>query len=439
MASLVILGGVAFAASHYHQTGRWPFGPERDVSVSEQTFDSILAQLRARPNIAPEFSPPTDISDESDAARACGLASQAVTFTQPIPDQSAAASAGQPRYTLKATQGRILSSEGSSGVVMATAKTFAVNVDGHPRAYHPADIYGRCDTTTTGPAKGQTVCAINVLCYGGIRIFNGAREIPCGRHEDFKSAWNDVWAEIEGRRAKQIPRAYWQRSGNRMFDHSYGFFHATKPVTVMFRDTIIRQDNIGQPCRRDVPGTKYEGYFVSATSLTGNEGPDETEGTDANRIVTDKRCDPVPYVDAEKLPSIVIPLGGFAGAKVGDLVIGYRKDANGGERWVYAIVGDEGPNHKFGEGSIAFNAAIMGSSGPWPSYREITRDLHVATERLGGGPVGVVIFKATHARLGGLVTATNVEKHATEVFTAWGGGEIERAKDRFRACMTALE
>ncbi|MFM1814832.1 MAG: hypothetical protein RLZ98_1527 [Pseudomonadota bacterium] len=431
---LAVIAALAWAGWHYHETGRWPFEPRGEFSVSERTFDRILAQLAATPSVPPKFAPPALIPAATEAAGKCGLMRQAVTWTKSVLDKEKTASAAAPTYALETTEGAILT---SPDAVFATADTFAVNVDGSPRAYHPGDVYGKCDIAQTGPDKGKKVCAINFLCYAGVRIFQGAREIKCGARDAYKKAWNDIWGEVVGGKAKEIPRSYWQR-GREDFSSRYGFFHPKEPLTVMFKDTIIRKDAAGRPCQRDVPGTRYEGYFVAATSLTGDEGADEREGKDRAKIVSDSRCDPIPYVDAEKLANIVIPVGGFAGASVGDLVVAYR-NSGGSERWVYAVVGDQGPNHKFGEGSVAFNAAIKGTKTEWANYSEIVRNLHISPRNKDAGPVGTLIFKGTRPALAGDLSTANVEKQALEAFLKWGNGDVTRAKERFRACMTVMK
>lgn len=438
LTSLAIVAALGYAAWHYHETGRWPLQPPGEYTVSQMTFARILTQMAAHQSIPPAFAAPERIETANTAAMTCGLERQPVTWSRSVLDKQAS-TATTPAYAVETRKETLLTSSGTGAVVFATADTFAVNVDGSPRAYHPADIYGRCETPASGPDKGKRICAINFLCYAGVRIFQGAREISCGAREDYRRAWDDIWNEIVNARAKPIPRAYWRLSGDEAFARSYGFFHPRKAATVMFKDTIIRQDASGKPCRRDVPGTKYEGYFVAATSLTGNEGAAEREGTDPARIVTDQRCNPIPYVDAETLPNIVIPVGGFAGAKVGDLVVAYRKDAAGIERWVHAIVGDEGPNHKFGEGSAAFNAAIKGAKSDWESYSDIVRNLHISPRDKGAGPVGVLIFKGTGAEPTGDFSPADVARKALEAFTTWGGNDLDKARDRFRACMQTIK
>ncbi|HWE84976.1 MAG TPA: glycoside hydrolase family 75 protein [Terracidiphilus sp.] len=63
-----------------------------------------------------------------------------------------------------------------------------------------------------------------------------------------------------------------------------------------------------------------------------------------------------PSLNADAVPYIVLPLGGFIselGLHIGDLAAVLYKD-----RLVYAIVGDEGPKCKIGEGSIQLHQLL---------------------------------------------------------------------------------
>jgi hypothetical protein len=299
----------------------------------------------------------------------------------------------------------------------------AVNLDGSPRAYHPDDIWaGNCAPPAAGVTPAPTTasaqpkaCALNVLCYAGVRFFvDGSRPVRCADRDQYQQLWQEMWPLISSGRAVRVPDRYWSRDPQRASDGRYGFFHPEKPLTVLFKNTIIPQSSAGGPCVRDVAGARYQGYFVNKTSLRGSEREDEAEGRRRSAIVTDKRCSPLPYVNAETLPALVIPKGGFAGAKVGDLVVAYRKARDGAERWVYAIVGDEGPNDKFGEGSLALNAALNGHAAEkrWSSYRELVRDTHIGERGAGKEAIGVMIFRGSAKHAAKDLSRHNVERVA---------------------------
>jgi len=88
------------------------------------------------------------------------------------------------------------------------------------------------------------------------------------------------------------------------------------------------------------------GYYVSTTSLF-----------DRHKALSD----PTRYVDALRIPYIVLPTGLHAGVQLGDLavVINGRND-----RMAFAIYADNGPSSRIGEGSIALARQLGVSSSP---------------------------------------------------------------------------
>jgi len=429
-------------------------------TVSTEMFDQIIALNNERPDIPPELLPATTppatapavaSGDARDAARRlCGLTRREISFSVPksIPDP--ALGPDRSRYEItKSLLPVLLGPEGETArasPLFVVTDVMAVNVDGSPRAYHPRDIFGTSCAVPAGAAGAkvatngtQPACALNFLCYAGVRLYDGARPIRCSNREEYQRYWDEMWSLIETGRAMRIPEQYWARDPSRAVDRRYGFFHPEKPVTVLFKDTIIPRDTERLPCIRDVAGARYYGFFVGATSLKGRERKDEPEGQVASEIASDRRCNPIPYVNAETLPNLVIPKGGFAGAKVGDLVVAYRKARDGQERWVFAIVGDEGPNDKFGEGSMAFNAALKGISKTWSSYRELARDLHIGERGAKQETIGILLFRNTAGATAGDLSAGNVASKAEQAFRGWGAGSLDAAKRRFLACMSALD
>ena len=85
------------------------------------------------------------------------------------------------------------------------------------------------------------------------------------------------------------------------------------------------------------PGDPFPGYYVSETALA-----------DRSKAIND----PARYVDASKIPFMVLPgrLARQLGAHVGDFAIAFN-ERNG--RTSYAIFGDVGPSDRLGEGSVA--------------------------------------------------------------------------------------
>jgi hypothetical protein len=98
----------------------------------------------------------------------------------------------------------------------------------------------------------------------------------------------------------------------------------------------LAKDSDGEPFIQG-PNDPFPGYYVSATALT-----------DRSKAVSD----PTRYVDASRIPFVVLP-GGMArelGARVGDFAVVFNQ-RNG--RISYAIFGDVGPYDRIGEGSMA--------------------------------------------------------------------------------------
>jgi hypothetical protein len=98
----------------------------------------------------------------------------------------------------------------------------------------------------------------------------------------------------------------------------------------------LAKDAEGEPFIQG-PGDPYPGYYVSATALADRSKPVN---------------DPTRYVDASRIPFVVLP-GGMArqlGARPGDFAAVFNQ-RNG--RSSYAIFGDVGPYDRIGEGSVA--------------------------------------------------------------------------------------
>jgi hypothetical protein len=98
----------------------------------------------------------------------------------------------------------------------------------------------------------------------------------------------------------------------------------------------LAKDAQGEPFIQG-PDDPFPGYYVSETALA-----------DRSKAVND----PTRYVDASKIPFVVLP-GGLArqlGARVGDFAVVFNERNS---RISYAIFGDVGPYDRIGEGSVA--------------------------------------------------------------------------------------
>jgi len=98
----------------------------------------------------------------------------------------------------------------------------------------------------------------------------------------------------------------------------------------------LAKDAYGEPFIQG-PNDPFPGFYVSETALA-----------DRSKAVND----PARYVDASKIPFLVMPggLAGQLGAHVGDFAIVFN-ERNG--KSSYAIFGDFGPFDRLGEGSVA--------------------------------------------------------------------------------------
>ena len=98
----------------------------------------------------------------------------------------------------------------------------------------------------------------------------------------------------------------------------------------------LAKDADGEPIIQG-PDDPFPGYYISATALADRSKPYN---------------DPTRYVDASKIPFVVLP-GGMArqlGARPGDFAAVFNQ-RNG--KSSYAIFGDVGPYDRIGEGSVA--------------------------------------------------------------------------------------
>jgi hypothetical protein len=150
----------------------------------------------------------------------------------------------------------------------------------------------------------------------------------------------------------------------------------------------------------------YRGYYVSTTSLA-----------DAS---TRRDADPRKYVDARKIPYIVLSaeVAGRFGIRLGDFAV-VAHQRNGRFAYAYAIYADVGPPGKLGEGSMALAKTLGLSSNP----------------RVGGAEEGVwfLVFPGSGRGPGKLRTLKEINRSAARLYRAWGGSK------RLRACAPLLQ
>jgi hypothetical protein len=144
---------------------------------------------------------------------------------------------------------------------------------------------------------------------------------------------------------------------------------------------------------------RFKGFYVSTTSLHNAAGSPTAPST---------------YVDARKIPYIVLPpefMKQF-GVVLGDLAV-VTNQRNG--KTSFAIFADVGPHGKIGEGSVALARALGLNDDP----------------RYGGtstSSIAYLVFPKSGLGPGKLRSAREIRSSALQVFRRWGGAR------RLRAC-----
>ena len=144
---------------------------------------------------------------------------------------------------------------------------------------------------------------------------------------------------------------------------------------------------------------RFKGFYVSTTSLHNAAGSPTVPGT---------------YVDARKIPYIVLPPEFMMqfGVSLGDLAV-VTNQSNG--KTSFAIFADVGPHGKIGEGSVALARALGLNDDP----------------RYGGtgnSSIAYLVFPKSGLGPGKLRSAKEIRSSALHVFSRWGGAR------RLREC-----
>ena len=207
-----------------------------------------------------------------------------------------------------------------------------VNTDGSPLSYHPQDPRGRTkalNNICNGIAVRRVGSDSN-LCFTAfgeaIRVFEKFRDsnfqtVPPG----FRITWNKVLATVQ-ENGKDVPCVF--KSG------------------------------------------EFKGYFGSLTALR-------------NGLTTDRgECEVNDQVNPMTVPALVLaggqhPVKDF-GAKVGDLLIAYNPRT---QLFTTAIIGDTGPADNLGEGSVALNMKLLGTTTP-PTNKQETFQLSIENTKV---------------------------------------------------------
>jgi hypothetical protein len=268
---------------------------------------------------------------------------------------------------------------------MFWVRPMEVDADGARNAYHRDDPHG---------SKGLAIEYIG----NGMTIFHDGRPLEFVPQETDNSEWLKAYRSIVDNN--------WKALAGFEID-IYG----------------IAKDKNDNVC------VAKSGQLVSATSLVQNKYASS--------------CNPARYVDALKLPGIVVPnraqtekpVNGadpevappFAsrGVSRGDLAVVYNPDT---KIWKGAFIYDTGPRNLLGEGSVRLALDLRGQS-----------ELPVSgdqTNSLGLAETHVVVFPGTAKRLGAGRTWTQdkIQSLAEQQFKKWGGGTIDGALSKLDAC-----
>lgn len=272
---------------------------------------------------------------------------------------------------------------------MFWVRPLQVNADGARNAYHRDD------------PRGEKGLAIEYL-GNGMTIRQNGKTLEFLPDAEGSDRWLEAY--------QRVVMNGWQASNGLEVD-IYGF----------------ARDPNGKVC--ELPG----GRLVSTTSLVQDRKA--------------KLCDPKRYVDALKLPGIVVPNRArgerkagpdpeiaepFAerGVSRGDLAIVYNPQTN---IWKGAFLYDTGPRHLLGEGSVRLVLDLWGKRSVPKSAAE--------TNSLGLEQTYVVLFPGTANRLGPGTTWTQSRIHdrATDLLKKWGGGSVDDGLRRLFACAEAYK
>jgi hypothetical protein len=197
-------------------------------------------------------------------------------------------------------------------------------------------------------------------------------------------------------------------------------------LTFAFNTRIVPSTRNGFPCRYG-PDSEYSGYFISATTF---KKPSRTQADG---------CKPHQYLDSEKVPFLVVPTEKFGGIELGDIAIGFLKTP-AALHIAYGIAGDTGPYDHFGEGSVAFNKALLDEHRAIVNARDAdSLDIDLAEParlHLAGASLAVLVLGGTKRLLGGDYSEANIRKVGQAQFKRWSA-RVSGSGGRLNACLEA--
>ena len=106
----------------------------------------------------------------------------------------------------------------------------------------------------------------------------------------------------------------------------------------------------------------------------------------------------------------------------------------------YGIAGDTGPYDQFGEGSIAFNKALLDDHRQIENGKDVdSLDINLAeprTQHLEGASMAVLLFGGTRRLLGGDYSEANIRKVGEAQLKRWNA-KASGGEGRLDACLDA--
>ena len=320
---------------------------------------------------------------------------------------------------------------GPSGVRQMFAKLgrISVDADGAGRAYHAEDPFGDCSPSADQPSR--RICALDNFSDAGMRLFLGAARLkradPKSQTADapaFLPNWRELWPLIRDRKLVPLPlKSIGAPEGPRDFNLIHW---KERNLTFAFNTKIVPATHKGYPCRFGQE-SEYSGYFISATTFK-KASPTRTDG-----------CKPAQYLDSEKVPFLVVPTEKFGGIGLGDIAIGFLKTP-AGLHIAYGIAGDTGPYDHFGEGSIAFNKALLDERRRIEDARDVdSLDIDLAEphrQHLEGASLAVLVLGGTRRLLGGDYSEANIRKVGEVQLKRWSAA-VPGSEGRLNTCFDA--
>jgi hypothetical protein len=227
-----------------------------------------------------------------------------------------------------------------------------LNTDGAPKSYHPRDL--RADSL-----------ALNLI-INGMAVYRKSDgfciSIPdkgiIDYHEKYKDTKKRPSDFTKEEKIQMIRRAY-----KVIEDFIANDYNQPSEYEIFWKSVFVNKD--GRPCI--FSSGENKGYFASMTAVDNGNIKDKGE------------CDCNYYLDATKIPAIVLPKGKNAlsllGAKKENLVIAYNPET---KKVTYAIIGDTGPASNLGEGNILMNQSLLKNVQYETNRQSINRALNIS-------------------------------------------------------------